>query len=43
MPRCRICGNYFVGGNPKHDESVCLYCHVKLEAEKRIEKVKQKH
>lgn len=43
MPRCRICGEWFVGGSPKHDKNVCMWCYVKLEAEKRIEKAKQKN
>jgi len=42
MPRCKICGNYFVGGNPKHDENICLYCYVKLWSQKTIAEVKAK-
>jgi len=42
MPKCRICGNYFVGGNPKDNENICMYCYVKLWSQKTIAEVKAK-
>ena len=42
MPRCKICRNYFIGGSPKHDDNICLYCYAKIYAKSRISKLKQK-
>jgi len=43
MPRCKICGEWFIGGNPKDDENICMYCYAKIYAKSIIAKVKQKH
>ena len=42
MPRCKICGEWFIGGNPKDDENICLYCYIKLWSQKTIAEVKVK-
>ena len=43
MPRCKICGEWFVGGSPKHDKNLCMWCYAKLWAKNKIAKIKQKH
>jgi len=43
MPRCKICGEWFIGGNPKDDDDICLYCYLKSWAKNTIAEIKQKH
>jgi len=43
MPRCKVCGEYFIGGNPKDDENLCMWCYAKQWAKNKIAEIKQKH
>jgi len=41
MPKCRICGEWFVGGNSEHDENICMYCYALMYAKKTIAEAKR--
>lgn len=41
--RCKVCGNWFVGGELEGFEGLCLHCAIRAWAKKHVAEVKAKN